>query len=177
MTETDFQPDLQNDQADDIYEDYFGFEERRKWYLPDGKQYIEFKLMTEGERGYYQSKTSKDVRLFRQSGDASIKVDPTEDRKILMECSVVGWNLMRKVDGQWQPVAFPTDIKRGGANNAFTQWLRGANPKLISDLEMTIRKANPWMQSDMTVTQVEEEIAELEKLRADLLKRDEGKDS
>lgn len=158
------------------FEDYFGFNETRKWYFPDGKQYIEFKIMNQGARDNFQSKNSRDVRLFKTSGDASIKVDPSIERAILFQESVVGWFVVKRnpSTGEFEAQAFD----RGGkpvAGGAFEQWLKGANPKLISDLEAAIRKANPWLHAELTVKDIDEQIAELQEMREEAVRREEGK--
>lgn len=149
------------------FDDYFGFSETNKWYFPDGKQFISFQLMNEGARSRYQAKTSQDVRLFKTTGDASIKMDASKERRILVEESVIGWYVIRDGD----PVPF--DSTKPGS--VFMQWYEKANPKFVSDLELAIRKANPWMQAEMTVELIDEEIANLRSMREDAVKREEGK--
>src|SRR4051812_3892522 len=70
------------DQA--VYEDYFGFAETQRWYFPDGKQYIEFQRMNEGERARFQKMTTRDVTVIRGSGDAKVKMDPATERHELI---------------------------------------------------------------------------------------------
>lgn len=155
------------------YEDYYGFEERDKFYLPDGLQWIEYKQMTEGDRRRFQKATTRDIRLMRQSGDASIRVDPGEERKILFECSVTGWSVVKKRNGKFEPVPFGPHAQSG---SEFDKWAQQANPKLLDGLERAIRKANPWMQAEMTVAAIDEEISNLQELRAEAVKREEGKE-
>lgn len=156
------------------YEDYYGFDERYKWYLPDGKQFIEFKVMNEGDRRRYQSKTTKDIRLMRQSGDASIKVDPGEERRILFECTVTGWHVVRKqTDGSFKDVPFGQNATEG---SEFGKWALQVNPTLLDGLEKEIRKHNKWMLNEQTVQAIKDQIAELEEMLEDAKKREEGKD-
>jgi len=158
------------------FEDYFGFEETHKWFFPDGKQYIEFKIMNDGARGRYQQKTSKDVRLFKTSGDASIKVDPSQERTILFEESIVGWFIVKKnpETGEWDAQPFDREGKPKPGGN-FDKWRAQANPVWISDLEAAIRKANPWLRAELTVKDIDEQIAELNVMREEAVKREEGK--
>lgn len=151
------------------YEDYFGFDESRVWYFPDNVQFIEFKLMDEGARAKYQKATSRDIRLFRQTGDASVKMDAAAEREVLLFNSVVGWNLIRN----GRPVDFGQSPPTAGS--PFGQWLAHANPKFVNDLEREIRKANSWMNAEMTVEAIDEEIQNLQELRAEAVKREEGK--
>jgi hypothetical protein len=149
-----------------VYEDYFGFDETRQWYFPDGKQFITFQVMNEGQRSKFQKLTNKDITLRRQSGDASIKVDPAEERYALLTSSVTGWSVFRN----GEPVPFSI----GSKGATFEQWLERANPKLVDDLEFTIRKANPWMQADMDLDQIDEEIERLRDLRKQVEERQRG---
>jgi hypothetical protein len=158
------------------FEDYFGFDEVERWYFPDGKQFIMFKIMNEGARSRYQKATSKDVRLFKTSGDASIKIDPSQERTVLFEESVVGWYLVKKnhATGEWEDQPFDRDgkAKQGGT---FDQWRLKADPRIISDLEAAIRKANPWLRNDLTVKDIDEQLEELKKMREEAVAREEGK--
>lgn len=158
------------------FEDYFGFNETRRWYFPDGKQYIEYRLMNEGSRSNFQSKNSRDVRLFKASGDASIKVDPSVERWILFQESVIGWFVVKKNPdtGDWDAQPFDRNGKPA-PGGAFEQWAKSANPKLISDLEAAIRKANPWLQTDLSVKDIDEQIKELQEMRIEAVRREEGK--
>lgn len=150
------------------YVDYFGFDETHKYKLPDGKQYIEFKALTEGQRARYESSTSRDIRFNRRTDDAAIKMDAAADRKALIEASVIGWNMWRVRDGQPEPVAFST----GTPGSTLSQWLNGANPRLVNELVAAIRKANDWMSEDMSSEMIREEIARLQELLAQAEERE-----
>ena len=154
------------------FEDYFGFSETHQWMFPDGIQYIEYRVMTEGDRAAYQKATSRDVKLSRGSGDATIKLDPSEDRRALFSSSVTGWYIFAK-GSNGQKIVPPFSIGSPGA--MFESWLNKANPKHVSDLELAIRKTNPWMQSEMTVKAIDEEIANLQELRKEAVEREAGK--
>ena len=165
-----FQPEFKQDE-DTIgggYEDYFGFDETLKYVLPDGKQYIEFKPLTEGDRVKYESKTSRDVKFNRKTDDAAIRMNPGEDRHALIVSSVTGWHMMQRVGGTWQPVAFTI----GSQHASFNQWLLKANPKIVNELFETIRKANGWMIDEMTVEAIDEELKRLQDLRSIVLERE-----
>lgn len=142
------------------YVDYFGFDETHKHYLPDGKQYIEFKAMTEGQRAKYEAMTSRDIRFNRKTDDAAIRMDAASDRRALIEASVVGWNLWKVVNGEPQPVAFSS----GSGGSTLSQWIQGANPRLVNDLVAAIRNANDWMTEDMTSAMIREEIVRLQEM-------------
>lgn len=150
-----------------VYEDYFGFDETKTWYFPDGKQYIAFKVMSEGDKSKFQRATNRDITLSRTSGDARIKADPAAERWALLEASVVGWNMYRN----GQPVPFTI----GSPSATFNQWLNGANPRLVEDLEFAIRKANPWLQADMTVEEIDKEMDRLRELRESVVATEAAK--
>lgn len=140
------------------YEDYWGVSETRRYTLPDGKQWIEFKIMDEGDKTKFQKMTNSDL-IVQRSGDSRIKIDPARERHELIKSSVTNWNLMQRgQDGQWSPAPF------GGARS-LEQWLEKAPPKIVEDLELEIRKANPWMQADMSVEEIDKEIERLQDLR------------
>lgn len=156
----------------DGYVDYFGFEQEFKYVLPDGKQWISFRPLNEGERAKYEAKTVRDVKFNRRSDDASIRVNPAEDRHALIMESVTGWFMVRRNPhtGQWEPQAFD----RGGkpqTGGPFHQWLLKADPKIVNDLHRAIVRANPWMTADMTPEMIDEEIAKLQELKEEVLKR------
>src|SRR6478735_10304874 len=147
MSETAVMPPQDEER---VIENYYGFSETHRFTLPDGVQWIEYKVMDEGKRSMFQKLTNKDITLRRQSGDASIKVDPAEERKVLLQQSITDWYMLKpkrgvenpRVESDFEPAPF--SIGREGAE--FEQWLAKANPKVVDDLEFTIRKANPWMQ-------------------------------
>lgn len=150
-------------------EDYFGFDETGRYVFPDGKQYIEYRVMDEGMRARFQKATSRDIRLFKTSGDASVKINPAEEREILLLTSVIGWNLLKN----GEPVSFgPVPASVG---SPFGQWLQHANPKYVAELELAIRKANVWMNAELTVEAIDAEIASMQEMRAEAVKREEGK--
>jgi hypothetical protein len=155
----------------DMYQDYFGFAGQESFTLPDGKQQIFFTKMNEGQRFQFQKKTSKDIKFNRASGDAAVRADPAEERQELIMSSVVGWSLMRRNGNTWEAAAFST----GGPNSELYKWLKVADPKIVDDLELAIRKANPWMQADQTVEEIDKEIASLQELRAQAVEREAKK--
>lgn len=145
-----------------VQQDYFGFGKRFKFYLPDGVTYIEYKEMTEGDRAKFQSLTSRDMTLERRSGNARIAVNPAEERHALIKSAVSNWNL-----------------KRAGRVCDFSlrmldDFLQLADPAIIDSLEEEIRKANPWLTSDMTVEDIDKEIENLQEMREEVIKRKEG---
>jgi hypothetical protein len=149
-----------------VQEDYFGFGESQKFFFPDGVSFIEFQIMNEGQRREFQKKTNRDITFNRGTNDARIKADPAEERHALITSSVTGWNLVR--NGQ------PMPFSKGTPGSTLEQWLKVANPKIVDDLEFAIRKANPWMQAEMTVEEIDKEMARLSELREQVLEREKG---
>lgn len=150
------------------YVDYFGFDEREIFYLPDGKQWIQFKKLTEGERAQYLRASRSDVTVNRRTSDAKISFDQSEERINLLTHSITNWNLHRKVGNAWRPVPF----SKGSQGAELEKWIRGANPAILAQLEKRIRLANPWLLSEMTVEQLDKEIADLTELRAVAVERE-----
>lgn len=145
--------------------DYFGFEEFKQHYLPDGVSFIEHRVLNEGDRRAYLDKVNREVRVQRATGDAVMNMKAGQEKKALLEQAIVGWNLQRG----GTPVPF--------SPRALEEFLRSANPRIIDDIEKAIRKANPWLQGEMTVADIRQEIKNMEELLEEKLKEEEGKDS
>lgn len=143
------------------YIDYFGFSEEKTWYLPDGKQYMTFKVMSEGDKARFQKKTQRDV-IVERGGNARMKMDTADERHELIKTCVTGWNLYRG----GQPVPFTDHNMR--------DWLTLTNPRLVEDLEREIRKANPWLLGEMTSEDIRKEIDNLEEMYKTALERERG---
>lgn len=177
MTEAPAAPPLD---ADDIaaqqaqeagrQDDYFGFNETKKFIFPDGVTFIEFSVMNEGQRTEYQKKTSRDVRLERATGDARMKMDASLERHELIKNTIVSWNLTRGGVPLDQPHTSKGKTQLG-------DFLTLANPKLIDELEKEIRKANPWLLADMTSEDIQKEIDNLEEMKQVALERERGESS
>lgn len=144
------------------YEDYYGFDERDRWNFPDGKQWVEFKKLTEGDRAKYLKSTRADVTINQRSGDAKIPFDQSNDRRQLLMHSVTDWHIVAKnpKTNKFQPIAFGNN----GEGSPLGQWLTRANPEILARIEKAIRMANPWLMSEMTADQIRKEIADLEEL-------------
>lgn len=171
IRDAQFVPDDEAVASGNDYVDYFGFGEDKVFVLPDGRQTILFSVMNEGKRAAYQKRTSKDIKFNRASGDAAIKADQAEERHELIMSSVTGWTLMRRGATGWEPVPF----NGNGPNSSLANWLKVADPKIVDALELAIRKANPWMQAEMTVAEIDKEIESLQELRAQAVERERGK--
>lgn len=157
------------------YEDYYAFDERDRWYFPDRKQWIEFKKLTEGDRAKYLKATRSDVRVNQKSGDAYLPFDQSEERKNLLLHSITDWHIVQFIQTpegrRAQPIAFQP-VSHGGKGGVVAQWIDRANPAVLAELEKAIRKANPWLLNEMSVEQIDKEIADLQELRVAAAKRD-----
>lgn len=157
------------------YVDYFGFDERDRWTLPDGKQWIEFKLLNEGDRAKFLKATRSDVHLNQKSGEARIPFDQSNDRKQLLLHSCTDWHMVRRDGSRWIPIPFQNN---GTPGCGFAQWIDKANPAILAQLEKKIRMANPWLMSEMSSEQIQKEIDDLtEMLQVALTREAEEKNS
>jgi hypothetical protein len=150
----------------DEFEDYWSFSQKERFMLPDGKQWIEFNIMNEGQKASYQKKINKDIKFNRKTSDATIRSDIADERHALIETSVTGWYMLQGGNPANQ-VAFSVQMLRN--------WLNVANPRIVENLEVAIRKANPWLMGDMTLDDIDEEIQRLQELRIETEKREQGK--
>ena len=150
--------------------DYFGFDEVFRVPLPDGESWVEHQTLNEGARRKYMNRVNREVRL-QKSGDAFMKMATGDERHVLLEEAMVGWNLVRadKKTGETKPLTFnPTN------RNAF---LESAPPGIVDLIEKDIRDKNPWLVGDVTIEDIDEQIEELQELREKKVQEDEGKES
>lgn len=161
-------PQLANDEFAG-FEDYWGTDETINVYLPDGKQFFVIKPMNEGEKAKFQKLTSKSILLKQGSGDAAIDVDPAGERHTLIKSSVINWYLFQKVDGEWVPQPY--------SDRNLNMWLDKAPPKAVEYVEHKIRLANPWLQNEMSVEEIDKELERLYELRKQVAEREAGEAS
>ena len=150
--------------------DYFGFEETFRVMLPDDISYIEHKKLNEGARRKYMNKVNREVRL-QKSGDAFMKMASGDERHVLLEEAITGWNLGR-IDARTnevKPISFST-------TNLKT-FLDAAAPSVVDMIEKDIREQNPWLTGDVTVEDIDSQIKELEDLRDKKVAEAEGNES
>lgn len=173
MTETlGVEPAVNPATAPVKFQNYWGVKDKKKWYLGDGQQWIEFKKMDEGAKRKYQQRTNRDITINRDQS-TKLGIDPAEDRHVLIEMSVVDWYMVIPKNPEdlenteWEQAAFAPALLR--------KWLELGDPKAIQDLEVEIRMFNPWMQSDMTVEEIDKEIARLEEVRKEAVEREAAK--
>lgn len=156
---------------EDVFVDYWGFDDRVKHFLPDGKQYFEIQKMNEGQKSAYQKATRSDITVAKTTGDARLKADPAEERKALLMACVTGWNLrFRNKDGIMEAVAFNKDQ----GPYSFTKWLEKADPVIVEGIEKACRKHNPWLLAEMKSEDIEREIDNLKEMLEVAKKREAG---
>lgn len=163
-------------QSGEYYEDYWGVQETFRFDLPDGKQYFEVKPMDEGAKTRFQKLTNKGIRMNQRSQEATIDVDPSDERHTLIRESVVGWRIMQKgADGQWSEFPCPADERL--RKRSLDQLLEKFNPKAVQDLEFFIRTKNPWMQADQELSDLLEERDRIDTLIKQAKEREAGEGS
>lgn len=161
----------------EIYVDVWGYHDTLKWYFPgqahvseEKRLYLEVQKMTEGVRQKYQKATNAKVTILKQNSNAEMGVDPARDREQLILKSVIGWYMKRPSgNGEFHEVKW--------TERAFKEWFEGANPAHVESLEKFIRDINPWMLDEMTLEAIDEEMERLGKLREDVARRQEEKES
>lgn len=157
------------DTVDTGYKDYFDFKVTEQVMLPDGHSWVEIKKLNEGERSKYQNEVNRDVRIKKNTGDASIRTAPGDERRVLLECAIIGWNLQRN----GKPVPFSKDSR----GSTLSQFLDNTDPVICDIIEKAVRRANPWLLTDMTVEEIDKEIDDLKDMRRTLIEQEEGKAS
>jgi len=144
-----------------VQEDYFGFEDIRNVFLPDGISFISHRVMNEGKRRQYLKMVNRDIRVQR-TGDAYLKSSPGEDRYALLRTAICGWNLQRN----GVPVPF--------SERSLNDWLEVANPRIVELVEKDIRMSNPWLLQDLSLEDIDNEIKNLQDLRERKVEEEEG---
>lgn len=152
-------------QSGEYYEDYWGVQETFRHILKDGKQFFEIVPMDEGAKTRFQKLTNKGIRMNQKTNDATIDIDPSDERHTLIIESVIGWHIMQRdpKDGSFTELPCPSserDRKRVLRDVILDKF----NPKAIQDLEFFIRTKNPWMQADMALEDLLEQRDELDEL-------------
>lgn len=136
-----------------VYEDYWGVRGDVREYFPDGKQFFVIKKMNEGDRARYQHEAGMQMTSMRKTGDTKIDIDQAADRMALICAAVIDWNLYR--DNTLVP------FNKG----TLRSWVGIADPKLLDKLLMAVRKFNPFLQEDLSVKEIDEQMNELRELR------------
>jgi hypothetical protein len=165
MESIDTVPVLEEEPTSKQQQDYFGFSETKQHFLPDGVTYVEIRAMNEGAKARFQKRTQRDLTLEKGSGNARFSMDPAKERHELIKECVVGWNFMR--GGVLIPFG-----ERG-----MNDFLMLANPRIIEEIELEIRKMNPWLLNELTVEEIDKQMEELRELREIAVEREAGEGS
>lgn len=154
------------------YGDYYGFNQEHTYFMPDGKQWIRFKVFAEGDLALYHKLLKRDVVVEKASGDARIKIDQIEERHALLHVAVTGWFMMRKTPKGWQQQPF----SNGRPGTEFDKWMNVSDPRLIEDLADAVRKENPFLLGTGadTIEAIDKQIDQLQKQRQELVERQRG---
>lgn len=146
-----------------IQEDYFAFGKSVTHTLPDGVSIIEIRVMNEGEKRKYLNAQNRELVMNRATQDTKLKMAPGDERYNLLKAGIKDWNL--RAGGS--PVPFNS--------TTLDTFLSQGDPKIMDGIEKAIRLANPWLLSEMTLEDIDEEIKSLQELRAKKVEEDEGK--
>jgi DNA helicase TIP49 (TBP-interacting protein) len=151
------------------YDDYFGFAESEQVFLPDGRQYVEITVLNEGKKKNYQNTVNRDVVIQKATGDAKMKMAQGDERHALLKAAITGWHLVQrnKDTGEFREIGF--------SNTNLNKFLDSAPPRVIELIEKAIRKANPWLMADLSLEDIDKEIANLQELRQKKVEEEEGK--
>jgi hypothetical protein len=102
------------------------------------------------------------VRVSKATGDAILSMKSGEENLALLQAAMVGWNLTRG----GEPVPFSP-----GSRDMF---LDNTNPRVIDLILKDIRKHNPWLMAELSVEEIDKEIASLQEMREAKVKEEEG---
>lgn len=156
------------------YTDYFGFSQTHRYMMPDGRQWIEFKTLAEGDLALYQTILNRDITVEKNTGNARIKINQVEERHALLQVAVVGWHMVKRNErsGRFEEVPF----SKGSSGSTLSQWIKAANPEIVADLDETIRKINPTLlaANNETLEAIDKQIADLEEQKQRIIERMQG---
>lgn len=149
-----------------VQADYFAFGETFQCFLPDGVSYVEHKSLNEGSRRKYLNQVNREVTLERGSGNARMKLASGDEKHLLLEEAIVGWNLQQ--NGK------PLSFSKGSGGSTLNQFLAAADPSIIDLIEKDVRKHNKWLLNEVTVEGIKEQIADLEEMLQEKLEEEAG---
>lgn len=166
------EPPQEFDESDG-YGDYFGNDVRHKFMMPDNRQWIEFKELSEGDIAKYNEILNRDITVVKNTGDARIKINQVEERHALLQVAVTGWHMMKRDRGgtfREQP------FSNSGKGSTFMQWVNATSPTLVAALESEIRDKNPYLlvANNETLEAIDKQMADLQKQREQIVERMQG---
>lgn len=137
---------------DHVQADYFGASQVHVVLLKDGVSTISHKTLMEGEKRDYMNKVNRDLTLNRKTDDAKVRLAPGDDRAELFKLAICDWSIVR--DGR--PYAFTAQH--------LNDVLRMFPPDVLDDVEKDIKVKNAWLLADVSIEDLEKEIADLTEL-------------
>lgn len=148
----------------DGYESYFSTQDTDTHYLPDGKQYMILKHMSERDRASLNRATRQSTTIDSKTRDMRIDLDDTAQRHEAIKAGVVGWHLVRFEQ---------TANGRRGKVVPFSQtelirWLDDADPNAVDDVYNRVRQMNPWMSGEESLDDLKEQRDDMNKRIAEL---------
>jgi hypothetical protein len=168
MSEDDVQPYTPTPPAQEVSGaiDYFACDETYKVMLPDNIQWLECKTLNEGDRKRYQSKVNRDLTIKKSTGDAQLRLSQGEERHELINAAVIGWNVMRG----GKPVPFSS----GSTGSTLTQFINAVPPAIVDHIFKQISEREPWLNGDISIEDIDEQMKQLQELRDTKVKEKAG---
>lgn len=177
MTSTEFEPSppppgpdpdgdpIQNERPKRV--SYWGAVDEVKHFLPDGEQYFVIKKMNEGDRAKFERATTKDF-VVEKGGDSRVKVDVATNRHELIMAAVTGWHMWGAVNTAHEE-PFRSDTLR--------RFISNTDPSIIDELEKAIRKHNPFLSTELSSEEIQDQIDDLQNLLEVTREREAGEAS
>lgn len=141
---------------------YFGFGGTEKFHVDD-ENWVEIKIMNEGDRRRYQAKTTRDMKVS-QGGEATFSLSPGEDRQALLEVALKDWNFVDQGGN---------DVPFNRAN--LEKFLDSAPVEIVDKIDNQVRLLNPWLSSEQSIEDMQNEIDRLEERIRAAREEQEGK--
>jgi methyl coenzyme M reductase alpha subunit len=145
------------------HKNYFVTATEQKYEL-DKEQYIIYRKLSEGQRQRYQDSTASQLKVNQNTNEISVPLSTGKDRNNLLKASICGWKLFDEKDAE-----IPFNDK------TLDDFVENIDPSVIDALERKIRTLNTWLLNNVTVEQIDEQIANLEEAKKELEKRDAKK--
>lgn len=145
--------------------DYFAFDVEHIVNIGGG-QWVSHREFNEGARKKYLNMQNRDMIVQKATGDMKVKMAPGDERHALLKAAICGWEIYRGKGENRQAVPFT-------ARN-LDDMLDKFPPKIIDIIEKDVRKNNPWLLSEMSVEDIDKEIASLQEMREAKIKEEEG---
>lgn len=146
--------------------DYFACDETYKVMLPDGVQWLECKTLNEGDRKKYQSSVNRDLTIKKSTGDAQLRLSQGEERHALIQAAVKDWYVLRNGN--------PVPFTKGSRNGALENFLEKVPPSIVDHIFKHISEKETWLNGDITVEDIDEQISQLNELRETKIKERAG---